>query len=69
MLELLVGIVLILAIACMLSILGYWYQCWQYDKWIEEFNRKGIKMALSEVRQGSEVVGYTLVTERRSNRL
>ena len=37
----------------------------EYDRWVEEFNEKGIKTALEPVLMGSEVVGYTVVQERR----
>ncbi len=37
----------------------------EYDKWVTEFNEKGIQTALSPVLMGQEVVGYTVVSERR----
>lgn len=37
----------------------------EYDRWVEEFNREGIQTALEPVLHGSEVVGYTVVQERR----
>lgn len=38
----------------------------EYDAWVAEFNREGVKTALCPVLYGSEVVGYTVTGERRS---
>lgn len=65
MFELLVGTVCVLAIATAAAVLGYWYQCYQFDQWMSEMNAKGVKTALEPVLSGSDIVGYTLVKERR----
>ena len=65
MIEFLLWSVFIIAIATALVAFSCILAGKEYDAWVEEFNREGIKTALSPVLQGSEVVGYTVVQERR----
>lgn len=64
-----VGCLGVLSLAIAALALASWRAGVEYDKWERSFSERGIKTALEPVVYGGEVVGYTLVAERRSNRL
>lgn len=66
MIDFLLGVTILLSIAIMVWIAACWFAGFQYDQWVEEFNKEGIKTALEPVLMGSDVVGYTVVMERRA---
>jgi hypothetical protein len=66
MVDFLLCSVFIIAIATALVALSCVMAGKEYDRWVSEFEeRGGVKSALEPVLMGSEVVGYTVVQERR----
>lgn len=68
MVDFLLGCTIVLCLAVMALAAASWFAGREYDRWKSEIDAKGIETALEPVLMGGEVVGYTLVTERRSNR-
>jgi hypothetical protein len=69
MYELIAGAVFIVACATALVAWSSMVADKEFAKWKAEMDRRGIKTALEPVLMGSDIVGYTYVLERRSNRL
>lgn len=66
MIDFLLGVTILMALAIVALSAACWFAGFQYDQWVEEFNKEGIKTALEPVLMGSDVVGYTVVMERRA---
>lgn len=66
MIEFLLAAVFVISLATALIALACIRAGIEYDKWMEDFNKEGIKTALEPVLHGPDIVGYTLVGERRS---
>lgn len=69
MTEFLLGATLLIALSVAALAAASMLAGREYDKWKAEMDEKGIQTALEPVFMGQDVVGYTLVTERRRNRL
>lgn len=66
MIEMLLWAVFVIALATAFVALCAWRAGVEYDAWQAEFDKEGIKTSLAPVMQGGEIVGYTLVGERRA---
>lgn len=66
MVDFMLGCTIVLSLAVMSLAACSWFAGREYDQWKSEIDAKGVQTALEPVLLGGEVVGYTLVTERRS---